>query len=196
MFLAIKDNIFLTGYSNEKIKGDKVEQGNFDAMVAKFDTDGNNKWVQKFGSKSKLDYGTDLSVADPDKLYVTGFTDGFLGSNSSGSNGAGVDAWLAQLDTEKGKLQKFIGSSLDVASIENPGAVPVEDISNQIVTDEKLPSGDNRINPAAGIDLPSGSSSTLNYGKFESSLGGIFDPDAENSFPSALAESIGDDFPY
>jgi hypothetical protein len=167
-----QDNIFLTGYTNDKL-GKGPSDKNNNAWVARFDTEGNNKWVQQFGSKDNLDYGTGLAADGRGKLYVTGFTEALLGTDISGASGSAVDAWIAQLDVEKGKLQKFTGNAKDVVSDPNPSAVPTTDISNKIVTDEQLPSGDNIIDPGKG--------SSLNYGQFVSGLGIFDDP-----FASAL----------
>ena len=129
-----QDNIFLTGYSNEKIKDKQGEIGNYDAFVAKFDTKGNNQWTQEFGSKEDLEYATGVTANGGDRLYVTGFTEAFLGSNGSGANGSAIDAWVAVLDREKGKLQEFVGETEGEIKGDLPGP-SVEDITNEFVTD-------------------------------------------------------------
>ncbi|MCC5615246.1 SBBP repeat-containing protein [Nostoc sp. CHAB 5836] len=196
-----QDNIFLIGHSNGKLgKGQKDES--YNTWVARFDTDGNNKWIQQFGSRKNLDYPTGVTTDSAGKLYVTGFTDGLLGK-TNGVNTSAVDGWLAELNIKNGKLQKFIGSSNDFVSIDEPGLIPTVDITNNLVTRERLPLGDNRINPAEGINLNftqgigansaqrvSTSGSAFNYGQIVSGLGSIFDPESENSFPSALAEAV------
>jgi hypothetical protein len=200
MEIDSKDNIFLTGYTNDKL-GKGTKDSSYNAWVAKFDTEGSNKWIQQFGSKSNLDYPTGLSVDSSDKLYVTGFTEGFLGSSSTGANGAGVDGWLAELDANKGNLKKFTGNAKNVISVQNPSAIPVTDVSTELVTDEKLPTGDNRINPAAGISINSTSTNstlarsastntTLNYGQIVSGLAGAFDSNVKNSFNTVLSEGV------
>ncbi|MCC5632409.1 SBBP repeat-containing protein [Nostoc sphaeroides CHAB 2801] len=194
-----KDNIFLIGESNGKLgKGQKDES--YNTWVARFDTDGNNKWIQQFGSKKNLDYATGLTTDGKGNLYVTGVTDGLLG-NSGGVNTSALDGWLAQLDINKGKLQKFVGGSNDVISIADPGSILTIDITNDLVTKERLPQGDNVINPAEGLNpnlgistnfaqRTSSSSSAFNYGQIVSSLGGIFNSQSEGSFNSALTEGV------
>lgn len=185
-----EDNIFLTGYTNDKLgKGSKDKDAS-NAWVARFDTDGNNEWVQQFGSKDSIDYGTGLSADGTGKLYVTGFTEAFLGSNNTGANGSAIDAWLAQLDVEDGKLQKFIGDQKDFESIAAPGSIPTPDISNVIVTDEQLPDGDNKIDVTSGIDT---SIQAVDYGQVVSNLSNIVDPNPTNSFASEIAEAIDQD---
>ncbi|MBW4615281.1 MAG: SBBP repeat-containing protein [Desmonostoc vinosum HA7617-LM4] len=194
-----QDNVFMIGHSNGKLgKGQKDKS--YNAWVARFDTDGNNKWIQQFGSRNNLDYPTGITTDGTGKLYVTGFTDGLLG-NTNGVNTSAVDSWVAQLDVNKGKLQKFIGNSNDVISITDPGSIPTIDITNDLVTKEKLPKGDNRINPTEGINptlgistsnrsIRSTTSSGFNYGEIVSSLGSLFDPQSQGSFPSALAGAV------
>lgn len=182
MQIDAQDNIFLTGYSDNKLgKGQK--DGAYNAFVAKFDTEGTNKWVQQFGSKDRIDNLTGVSVDNAGKVYVTGYTDGSLGSTNTG----GVDAFLAQFDAEKGKLQKFVGDSTNVISTADPGPISTVDVTNALVTDESLPSGDNRINPLQGLDT---TVSVLNYGQIASNLGGIFSPNSENSFATNLSEGV------
>lgn len=177
----------MIGHSNGKLgKGQKDES--YNPWVARFDTNGNNKWIQQFGSKNNLDYPVGVTTDGVGSLYVTGFTDGLLG-NTGGVSTSAVDGWLAKLDVNKGKLQKYVGSSNDVISIADPGSIPTIDITDKFVTKEKLPQGDNRINPAEGISTRS---SAFNYGQIVSSLGSIFDPKSEGSFTSALAEAVND----
>ncbi|MEL7523874.1 MAG: SBBP repeat-containing protein, partial [Cyanobacteria bacterium J06553_1] len=56
LHIDAQDNIFLTGYTNDKLgKGEKDEDAS-SAWVGRFDTEGNNEWIQQFGSKESLDY--------------------------------------------------------------------------------------------------------------------------------------------
>ncbi|MBN3907026.1 MAG: SBBP repeat-containing protein [Nostoc sp. NMS1] len=181
-----QDNIFLTGYSNDKL-GKGTKDTAYNAFVAKFDTDGTNKWIQQFGSKSRLDYATGLTADDSGKLFVTGVTDGLLGSGTNEANGSALDAWVAELNANNGKLRKFTGTSQDVTSITDPGPISTIDITNNFVTDDKLSNGDNRIDPAQGIDTKV---KTFNYGQFTSNLGNIFDPGEQNSFASVLSKGV------
>ena len=105
-----------------------------------------------------------------------------------------MDAWVAQLNTKNGKLQKFIGNQKDITGIENLGAIPTSDMSDELVTDELLPNGDNRIDPTEGIDT---SVSVVNYGQILSNLGNIFDPNAQNSFSRAFIDGVStNDAPF
>lgn len=187
MVIDSQDNIFLTGYTNDKLgKGDK-DKDSFNAWVARFDTQGNNIWTQQIGSKDNIDYATGLSVSDTGTVNVTGFTEAFLGVSSNNANGAAIDAWFAQLNVEKGKLEKFVGESASIVSVDDGGTIPVSDISNSFVTNEALPEGDNRIDLTEGIDT---TVSVVDYGEITSSLANVFDPDSENSVPSALSDIV------
>jgi hypothetical protein len=186
MVIDSQDNIFVTGYSNDDLNKDNTKQG-YNAFVAKFDTDGTNKWFQEFGSKAKLTYATGITTDNTGKVIVTGFTDTLLGASNTGANSSALDAWVAELDEKNGKLQKFTGSAKDTAGINNPSPIPTVDISSNFVTNENLPNGDNIINPSEGINT---SVSTFSYGQFTSRLGDIFSPSTENSFASVLSAGV------
>jgi hypothetical protein len=190
LHIDAQDNIFLTGYTDDELgKGEKDEKAS-SAWVGKFDTEGNNDWIQQFGSKESLDYGTDLSADGNGNLYVTGYTEAFLGTNNGVANGAAVDAWLAKLDVEEGKLKEFIGDSDDFVSIGSPSEIFTPDITDQLVVNEQLPEGDDRINPTDGLET---TSDGVDNGQIISNLTNPFDPRAENSFGSALVEALGED---
>lgn len=100
------DNIFAIGYTDSNLGGDNV--GSYDAWVAKYDSDGNQLWLEQFGTP-ELDYATDVTANIADNLYVTGFTEGSLGDINAGS----VDAWVAKLDAQSGTLQDFSGNTFN-----------------------------------------------------------------------------------
>jgi hypothetical protein len=176
-----EDNIFLSGYTNGALGNVKTGDKTYNGWVGKFDTNGNNQWIQQIGIKDKTDYATRLAVNNAGQVIVTGFTEGFLGTSSTQAQGAAVDAWIAQLSGTDGKLQKFSGNSGSVISISDPGPISTVDISNRLVTADKLPNGDNRINNTA-----------VDYGRALSILTGAFDPRSPGSVPAALTELLGD----
>ena len=94
------DNIFLTGYTDSDFGGENA--GFFDAWVSRLDIDGNQLWLQQFGT-SEVDHGTHLSTDSHGNLYVAGLTEGSLGTANQGT----VDAWLAKLDVETGNILHF-----------------------------------------------------------------------------------------
>lgn len=107
IYIDSLDNIFLTGYTD-----DGNDAGVFDAWVARYDTSGNQKWFQQFGTPN-LDLALGISGNDAGELYVSGLTDGSIGGFNSGS----FDAWLGKLDADSGYLLDFFGTS---KPIDNP----------------------------------------------------------------------------
>jgi RTX calcium-binding nonapeptide repeat (4 copies)/Beta-propeller repeat len=185
------DNIFISGYTNAKLGTGSVDTS-YNAWVGKFDTNGNNQWIQQIGVKDKADYATRLAVNNNGQVIVTGYTEGFLGNgNNFQAQGAAIDAWVAQLAVKDGKLQNFIGNTGSVVSIANPGSIPSVDISNKLVTADKLPSGDNRITTTRGNNSGIG---LVDYGQIATKIIPAFDPTAQNSVPAALAKTLGNSF--
>ena len=180
MEIDSQDNIFITGYTNNKI-GAGLADPNYNAWVARFDTNGQNKWIQQFGSKSRIDYPTGLAADNSGQLYVSGLTDGLLGTTAGNNTGA-VDAWLAKLDVATGRLQNFNGDSTDLISVSSPIAITTDDVTNRIVTANQLPTGDNIINP--------GGSGSISYGQIVSKLTNVFDPSVQNSFASVFSQGV------
>lgn len=103
IYIDSLDNIFLTGYTNGNLGGDNA--GSFDNWVAKYDTNGNQVWVQQFGT-SALEQAYGITGDNAGNLYVTGVTEGSLGATNAGS----VDSWLAKLDAATGNLLDFGGT--------------------------------------------------------------------------------------
>ncbi len=96
------DNVFLTGYTDSNLGGDNA--GSYDAWVARYDTKGNQVWLEQFGT-SDYDYAGSVSSDNNGSLYVTGVTEGSLGDLNAGS----YDSWVAKLDIESGSIQDFSG---------------------------------------------------------------------------------------
>ncbi|MBU7583104.1 MAG: SBBP repeat-containing protein [Nostoc sp. TH1S01] len=103
------DNIFLTGYTDGNLGGRNA--GSYDAWVAKYDSNGNQLWIQQFGTPS-YDTASTVSADTFGNLYVSGVTDGSLGGRNAGS----YDAWVVKLDTEMGQIQDFTGSNFATAT--------------------------------------------------------------------------------
>ncbi|HLP88298.1 MAG TPA: SBBP repeat-containing protein [Nostocaceae cyanobacterium] len=182
-----QDNIFISGYTNADLGNGDADKS-YNAWVGRFDTDGNNKWIQKIGIKDKADYATRLAVNNTGQVIVTGFTEGFLGNgNNFSSQGAAVDAWVAQLAVSDGKLQNFVGNTGNLLNISNPGAIPTVDISGKLVTANSLPSGNNRIQTTAGSDT---GISLIDYGQIADHLASVFDPRQQNSVPTMLGKNL------
>jgi hypothetical protein len=99
LFIDANDNLFLSGYTDGDLEG--TNAGSFDAWVARYDTNGNQLWIQQFGTPDRDEvYG--LTSDNAGNLFLTGITQGSLGDTNAGS----FDGWLAKLDAE-GNLLDF-----------------------------------------------------------------------------------------
>jgi len=98
-------NIYVVGYTNNDLV--KKNAGSFDAWVVKYDSNGNQKWAQQFGTPD-FDQALGVTVDNvTGSLYVTGSTNSSFGDTPAGS----VDSWVAKLDVESGTLQSFTGTA-------------------------------------------------------------------------------------
>lgn len=90
--LASHDVVFVSGYSLGRFDG-SAPQGNYDVVVAKFDTGGNPYWLRQFGS-ARSDVALGVAVSPNEDVYVTGYTYGsFDGVTNPGNT---VDLFLAK----------------------------------------------------------------------------------------------------
>jgi hypothetical protein len=94
------DNVYVIGYTDRAFRG-KTNKGDYDAWVTKFDKLGNQQWVQQFGTAG-TDHAYDITVSDS-SVYITGITDGSLGTANEGS----FDAWVVKLNGENGNIENF-----------------------------------------------------------------------------------------
>jgi hypothetical protein len=76
-----------------------------DAWIAKYDSEGNQLWIQQFGT-SKSDAATSITLDKLGNVYVTGTSEGSFGAINAGS----VDSWIAKFNSESGTLQDFSGT--------------------------------------------------------------------------------------
>jgi hypothetical protein len=211
MEIDANDNIFLIGYTNAQL-GEGSQDEAYNAWVAKFDTNGNEKWIRQFGSPERLDNPTDIIVGNDGHLYVTGITDGSLGSENAGA----VDIWVAKLNANTGDLQEFNYDSKDNVRIAHANVTPTLDVSDDIITTANVaptldvsddiittanvaPTLDvsddiittANIIPTLNVSLVEGistSSDFSDYGQLVSTLTGILESYAQNSFSTALSE--------
>ena len=95
-----RDNIYVTGYTDAAFAG-HTNKGSFDAWVAKFDNLGNQQWIQQFGTPG-TEQAYDITVSGS-SVYITGITDGSLGTANQGS----FDTWVVKLNGENGNIENF-----------------------------------------------------------------------------------------
>ncbi len=84
-------NVYTSGWTLGELGG--TNAGLYDVWVAKHDSDGNQLWLQQFGTPD-YDWSWDAAVDSEDNLYLTGWTLGDLGGASAGS----YDGWVAKYD--------------------------------------------------------------------------------------------------
>ena len=95
-----QDNIYVTGYTNSDFGGSN--QGDYDTWVVKYDPQGNQQWTQQLGTTNR-EYGTDVVANEFGEVFVTGFTNGSLGSANAGAE----DVWVARLSADSGSVESF-----------------------------------------------------------------------------------------
>ncbi len=75
--VAVNSNndVFITGSIGDTVTFDNItiaSIGGEDAIIAKYDENGNINWVKQAGGKGSYDYSNDISVDKNDNLYITG----------------------------------------------------------------------------------------------------------------------------
>ncbi len=86
-------NAYITGWTNGSLDGSNA--GGTDVFLAKYASDGNQQWIQQFGSADD-DLGYGVAVDGSGNAYITGHTLGSL----DGSNAGGLDVFLAKYDSD------------------------------------------------------------------------------------------------
>ena len=109
LFIDENDYIYAAGYTDGDFGGENA--GSMDAWVGKFDTDGNQIWLNQFGTAGN-DRASGLSVYQGE-VIVSGGSEGSVGDLNAGS----MDAWMARLNTEDGTLLNFAGGEDNFALI-------------------------------------------------------------------------------
>lgn len=97
--IGADDGLYLTGYTDSDLGG--TNEGETDIWIAKYDTDGEEVWVQQIGTQ-QADFAFDVD-SDGTFVYVTGFTEGSLGAKNSGS----TDALIIKLAADTGEILDF-----------------------------------------------------------------------------------------
>ncbi|MDE5123464.1 MAG: hypothetical protein O4965_26835 [Trichodesmium sp. St19_bin1] len=96
------------------------EEGQFpnrNIWMGKYDKNGNEKWKKQFKKSSENqapDWVESITVDQEGNFYLTGFTDGFLGTEGKDDLKTENDAWVAKFDTNGKNLWSRQYSSIDV----------------------------------------------------------------------------------
>ncbi|HIK13152.1 MAG TPA: SBBP repeat-containing protein [Oscillatoriaceae cyanobacterium M33_DOE_052] len=85
-------NIYVTGSTKGSLRR---HQGDFDAWVAKYDSDGNMLWLEQLGTAGE-DKSLGAATDSAGNVYITGWTNGVFAG--TGTND-GFDSWLAKYDS-------------------------------------------------------------------------------------------------
>jgi hypothetical protein len=85
-------NIYVSGRTDGNLASPNA--GGWDSWVAKYNTNGNLLWIKQFGTGGD-DSAHSIATDSKGNVYLTGWTDGDLGSPNAGS----WDAWVAKYDT-------------------------------------------------------------------------------------------------
>ncbi|MFW6357784.1 MAG: SBBP repeat-containing protein, partial [Chroococcales cyanobacterium] len=116
------DNIFLTGYTNGQLGTGPSDEA-YNAWVGRFDTDGDSIWIRQFGVQGQRDSATGVAVNNSGQLFVTGYTEGLLGTTTTQGQRSAIDAWVAQLSVDDGTLENFTGNFTDNVTNSDPSIV-------------------------------------------------------------------------
>ncbi len=117
-------SVFVTGYTLGEL-GDYSANG-WDGYLAKFDSSGNQQWTKQIGS-DRDDYGTSVTADGFGNVYVTGITNGSVGSSNFGEedvfvrkyDGLGALLWTNQFGT---------------AGVDFPGNTTIDGSGNLLLT--------------------------------------------------------------
>ncbi|MBW4588836.1 SBBP repeat-containing protein [Aetokthonos hydrillicola Thurmond2011] len=117
-------NVYITGYTEEGLGGGN--SGKSDAWVAKYDSNGTQKWVKQLGTSEK-DQSNSVAVDSTGNVYITGDTEGALGGPNSGNS----DAWVAKYDNNG--VQKWL-KQIGTSGKDGANGVTVDSIGNVYIS--------------------------------------------------------------
>ena len=139
----LNNDIYLTGATDSNLGGENA--GSYDAWVAKYDSNGNQLWLQQFGTPD-YDVGSSVTADSAGNLYLTGFTEGSLGDLNAGA----MDSWIVKLDTESGNLRDFSGDA-DALFLDRNFKGIGEQANSSIPKENQLPTNDSLTSSIAGL---------------------------------------------
>ena len=96
-------NVYVAGYTGGDLVSLGSNIGGFDIFIARYDSDGNQAWLEQFGSEVDEE-GKGIVVDAAGDVYVTGYTRGSLAYENAGNSdmvvakydSGGNQAWLEQ----------------------------------------------------------------------------------------------------
>lgn len=106
---GLDGSIYLSGATSGALDGIK-NNGNFDAFLTKFNTDGLQSWTKQFGSTAE-DVAFDLATGLDGSIYICGIT---LGSFDGQINSGNYDSFITKYSANGTKIwTKFVGTSTE-----------------------------------------------------------------------------------
>jgi hypothetical protein len=124
-------NVYVTGYVVGVFDQTQVSAGGYDAFVVKYDSSGNQRWVQQFGSPS-TDVGVAVTTDASGNVYVAGNTNGSLGGVA---NAGGFDVFVTEFDPNGNQLWIQQAGS---AALDEAGAIVADADGNVYVAGSTL----------------------------------------------------------
>ncbi|MGM3309226.1 SBBP repeat-containing protein [Anabaena sp. WFMT] len=107
-------NLFVAGVTGGSLGA--ANAGSNDVLVAKYDNNGNQKWIKQFGT-SQSDFATSVATDNKGNFYLGGMTKGNLGGFNQGEGN--YDIWIAKYDgSGKQQWMKQFGNELVDASFD------------------------------------------------------------------------------
>ncbi|WP_426753976.1 SBBP repeat-containing protein [Myxococcus sp. Y35] len=92
--VAADGGVYVSGYTSGALDGN-VRVGTYDAVLVKYDTEGNRHWTRQLGTTT-TDYAQAVAVGADGRIHLAGFTSGSLGGADSLG---GTDLFLATYDS-------------------------------------------------------------------------------------------------
>ena len=98
-------DLYITGHTYGSLAG--ANAGGLDAFLAKYDSEGNQVWIQQLGSATNEE-AKSVTADAAGNVYITGYTDNVLAGTSAGGfdiflakyGSNGIQVWLKQFGTD------------------------------------------------------------------------------------------------
>ncbi len=116
--------VYVTGSTYGNLDG--INQGLYDGFLAKYDLDGNQLWVEQFGT-STYDYSNGVVTGPAGNIFITGYTYGTIGAQNLG----GYDIYISKY-SQNGVIEW--ASQLGTVSTDHASSIDIDDNGYVYVT--------------------------------------------------------------
>ncbi|HEU4444424.1 MAG TPA: SBBP repeat-containing protein [Nitrososphaeraceae archaeon] len=142
VFADSSGGVYVVGFTDDTLP-DQTSEGDRDAFIRKYDSDGDEIWTRQFGT-SDLDEATGVSADSSGGVYVVGDTDGSLPDQP---NEGSLDAFIRKYDSDGDEIwTRQFGTSLQdnavAVSADSSGGVYVVGITFGVFEGETSASED------------------------------------------------------